>query len=224
MLTPAAPAQFELIGPGSSLEVANTLGFWSYTAWPATTLDLSFGTVERARQPVLWRIRMPNDGAEVSSSLTSVAAGLRASWSRLDDLEQQLTSTRGIIRAVSALAGDHRAFGQRCQAFLTGAAETLERHAWIQTYIDDRCIGWTIIPLIGQVCSVVPGTLARLQSPLHTQALDVAIRSRIALIRMLALIARAAALLAAAVSTPFGPILAVIEAWKLVDHAWRGAQ
>ena len=101
--------------------------------------------------------------------------------------------------------------------FLDRLRRLIANYAWVETYGGERRIGWTVVGWTGDTDTWQPALSLPLEAELHQRALDLALRSRLTMIRLFVLAARGAIILSRAIATPLGPVLAVPAAWRFIQ-------
>jgi hypothetical protein len=105
-------------------------------------------------------------------------------------------------------------------AVLATARRMCAYPAWVETSAAGQLFGRTVVSWTGEQVSVWQASPAHRDVFAHIRVLDLAIRTRAAFLRMVAVVARAAKVLTA-LATPLGPVLALPAAWKFVDEVVR---
>lgn len=95
--------------------------------------------------------------------------------------------------------------------------QDLNSYASVQTRIGNQLIGTTVVTWLGDMQIIWRAGVSLEQMRLHQQALDIALASRAKMLRMLALTMRGAALLAASIASPIGPIMTLPAAWRFIN-------
>jgi hypothetical protein len=228
--------QFELVGAGAAAVVFDTLGLWAPVESGSSP---GFGQSPASDEPLLWRVRLADDRAGASGQLAQAADQLGAGNRALSDAERRLgfsaiqTAGQGQAERIVArsaagwcerLAAARRdltemwaELGRGCWSFFRGIGDTLRRAGWVQTFLNRRRVGWSVVTLArGRVDTVLRSGLANWQVHVHQRAIELALFSRAALVRLFGLVLRAAAAVPALAATPAAPILALIVGWRLV--------
>ncbi|NJN19615.1 MAG: hypothetical protein HC822_26930 [Oscillochloris sp.] len=123
--------------------------------------------------------------------------------------------------SASDSGADWKAAGERFQAFIAQIQDTIGNYAVVETRQQQRLIGRSSAGWSGDLRTLVISDLTPEQRELHLRTLGLALRSRAALLRTFAMITRGAAIVATAISSPAGPLLAMPAAWKFVDELLR---
>jgi hypothetical protein len=227
--TNAGTPQFVLVGPEGTPAVADVLDIWTGRLVPTPGGDLSFDSGEERGpvQAVSWNVTLPSDEAAALGAIVGAHARLARGLGALSALDQEPSGHGALLGKVEGLMSEGREhwqlFQQQCAEFLQGVAATFG-NSGVQTHLGAIRIGWSSIPMLGQIATVLPAGLDRQRITLHMCAVDLAVRSRVALLRILALIARYAGLAAALMNTTVNPLSGVLAAWRLVHGTWRGAR
>jgi hypothetical protein len=225
--------QFELVGAGAAAVVFDTLGLWAPVEAGSSQMveQAAFGPL--ADEPLLWRVQLADDRAGASGQLAQAADQLGEGSKALRDAERRLgfsalQTARVVARSAAGwyerLATASRdltemwaELGQGCWSFFRGIGDTLRRADWVQTFLDRRRVGWSVLTLShGRVQTVLRSGLASWQVHVHQRAIEMALFSRAALVRLLGLVLRVAAAVPALAATPVAPVLALIAGWRLV--------
>lgn len=222
---------FELITSTTATPmVTDLMGLWRPTvAVAGADRELVFGT-EHATPgvvpPTLWRVSLGELSDATNVTLVQANARLLAAQDHLERVES--ATVRGALRIAAILRdiqremANVRAHVDACLAFLATARDAFRRDAAIETLMAGRRVGWSRVPLLGSVDTIVSAPLDRRHTDLHLQVVDLSLRSRAAMMRMLVILVRCAGILMVAVSSPLGPVLGVAAAWRLVNSARWG--
>jgi hypothetical protein len=137
-----------------------------------------------------------------------------------------LTSLREVNEPVAF--GLREQFGSAGQAGLLSFESAIQRlgqfiaqYARVDTQIEGQLVGSTVVGWTGSVCTIWRDPPDATLVELHQRTLELALESRAALIRTLAVAVRGAVILAtlpALATTPAGAILALPAAWKFVNQ------
>lgn len=104
------------------------------------------------------------------------------------------------------------------QAFLNQIQRMVGYAAWVETSIEGRWVGRTIVGWSGDQRTAWQERVEVEQFSLHRQSLDQAVRSRTAIIRMLAITTQTAVKISTLISVPGGALLALPAAWRYVQQ------
>lgn len=107
---------------------------------------------------------------------------------------------------------------EQFQTFVNQVFDTVANFAVVETRVGGVLIGRTSVGWGGDTRTLMAAGVTADQALLHRRTLALALRSRAALLRSLAVITRGAGIVATAVSSPAGPLLALPAAWKFVDQ------
>jgi len=215
---------FDVLGGGSIAAATDVLGPWAARPSPEPSEGLSdvvFAAgdplLDPALEELIWRVRLSRDRALADRHVSSAEAGLEFTRNAVARAERRMALPMPAAALANSSAEDTRS----CRAFLDSAGALLSPRARVQTYVETRLIGWTILPVVGQVRTAVDTRVDARAIQLHLRAVDLTILSRATLMRLLLLIARAAARWSAALATPLAPAAGVVAAWKTADDILR---
>lgn len=149
---------------------------------------------------------------------------------QLDPAEQTLLSA--VLDASDASAdvsfgiGDDIVAGwaaadQHLRRFMQHNLRNIVHAAWIETSIGERLRGRSVIGWGGDTDTVWETQIPATELRLHRRSVDLALGSRLALIRSFGLAGRGAAIVATAVSSPIGPVMALPAAWRFINDLAR---
>jgi hypothetical protein len=210
---------FDVLSNGAIVAVAEVLGPWA-PGQVVGAADVSFSAADMTQdQPLeepVWRVRLSRDRTLAVQGVTSATTHAESTRDAVMRAERLLT--RPVSLATLPPTAEDTG---RCQAFLDGASALLSPRARVQTYVETRLIGWTVLPLVGEVHTVVDTRIDAQAVQLHMRAVDLTILSRTTLMRLVLLIARSAARWTAAMATPLAPAAGVVAAWKTIDDIMR---
>lgn len=191
----------------------NLLGIWSTTAAP----------VPASRGPLAWQVSVPDLAPTL---LARASARLLARGRTLDALDAALgrreLSVEAALRAARAELRNMRQTLEQYLAFVWRATDALDLDALVETRIGERAIGWTRLPVVGPVQTVLSATISPAEADLHRRAVDLVARTRATMARGLVVLLQSAAILLTAISSPVGPLIAAVAAWRLVKRALEG--
>lgn len=234
-------ATFTLLDPTPG--AASPPGPWA--ARPASAASFSLGGPE-AGAPV-WSAQLSDDPQQARAELTAAAAGLERQERALDgavermargarggasfsaagqpaperELQLVLEELRRPPGAASFSLGGEPARWEQAQAqfraFSAQVGEALRSYAIVETrtsaLVGRTSVGWT-----GSMRSLVLAGISPEQAELHQRTLGLALRSRAALLRTFVTVTRGATIVATAISSPAGPLLALPAAWRFVSQ------
>ncbi len=206
----------------------------------------SFVAGEQAE--MVWQARLPADLVAAQIALQQATAQLLAHEAALATVEQRLqraitgavsfgptlpqaeqTLLNLIARAQSMPDGVSFGLGDEIQsrwqaaqeqiiAFGAQAREALSAYATVETMQEGQLIGRTRINWHGDARSILRARIDPTQIALHQRTLALALRSRAGLIRMIGLVGRGAAIVAAMLTAPAGAVLALPAVWQFVQE------
>ena len=107
------------------------------------------------------------------------------------------------------------------QRVLTQLEQSVGHYAWVETDVGGQLVARTAIGWLGDMQTVWRDRCAAADRELHGRSLNVALTSRRALVRMVGVTARGAALLVslpALLTTPVGALIAVPTVWRFVSQ------
>ena len=107
---------------------------------------------------------------------------------------------------------------EQLQAFVGRLRHSISQYAWVETRLQGRLLGWTILGWTGAVDTLWQAGLSSAQAALHERAVALALASRETLIRTLVVVAQAALTLSVLLTTPGGAVLALPAAWKFINQ------
>lgn len=119
-------------------------------------------------------------------------------------------------------------------AALSEAAGQLERvlqnfnrqvlnYAWVETLAENRLAARTVVNWLGDSTTYWQPGASAAQQAAHRRSLELALESRAASLKMVLTAASLAGTLALAVTTPLGPLQALVLAWKFVNDVIQPA-
>jgi hypothetical protein len=217
-----------------------------WAARPAPAASFSAGAGPEAGAPV-WSAQLPEDAAEARAELAAAASGLERQERALDEaiarmarsarggasfaaaqpapereLQLVLEELRRPRGAASFSAGGEPPRWEQAQAqfraFSAQVTETLRGYAVVETRVSVALVGRTSVGWTGNMRSLVVANISPDQDDLHRRTLGLALRSRVALLRTFVTVTRGAAIVATAISSPAGPLLALPAAWSFVSQ------
>jgi hypothetical protein len=205
---------------------AGMLGIWSDEADPT---DITFSTptdVEHRDAEAVWQVHLPAEEA--------------SAWRLLDHGQQVLERTRnqvtGLPAAVDGWFSDRTLHDQGVEIAFSVETRTVEQEvedavekigqlvrvgaptAWVETHVAEQLLARSRISVAGDLTTVVFAADRGDSLAGHERSLALVTASRIAAVRAAAATVRAAAAIAARLSLPGGPLLALPLAWRLLRH------
>jgi hypothetical protein len=232
---PAAPC-FELSIRSAEDPASDLLGLWaSPVGDPAR--------YAAAGEPTRWMVHLPTDPALAMRVLATADEDLTASLRRLPVAKDKLAAVldpeptwafnsqrsdaEGMLAAWlydDQISYDTGAAGRRvtpamlgdCAAFIDRIRTACSPTAVIETLSGDRLVGRSRLALDGNAGTVVRSDRGANDTRLHGQAVALAASSRVALVRVLGLAARAAVAISVRLVLPGGPLLALGPALRFV--------
>jgi hypothetical protein len=116
------------------------------------------------------------------------------------------------------LVGGWQQATNRFQAFVDQLLKSVGHYAWVETCIQEQCLGRTGVGWTGDTNTVWRQGLNTEQVELHQRTLTLALESRDTLIRTFVLAARGAVQLSILLTMPGGALLALPAVWKFVNQ------
>jgi hypothetical protein len=104
------------------------------------------------------------------------------------------------------------------RSFAAQAREAITNLAVVETRSGNLLIGRTSVNWSGDMRTLWPIALEPGQAALHQRTLNLALESRLAMLRTFILVLRGAGLVAQAVSSPIGTVTAIPAAWKFISE------
>jgi hypothetical protein len=117
--------------------------------------------------------------------------------------------------------GDLAAAQERFQAFIQQVQDAVGNFAVVETRRGQALIARTAVNWTGDMRSLVGAGLSAEEEGLHRRSVNLALRSRAALLRTFAAVMRGAAIVALMASSPLGAARALPAAWRFVDDLLR---
>lgn len=231
-------ARFEVIDPRDGPAPP---GPWETRAAPATSFALG-----EAVAP-LWRVSLPADAvaaaaelAEAEGELARQAAAVAAAPVRLRALAVRGGAAsfgatagpearlQGLIGASAGRAGASLSTGgdgqgelqaaqERFGAFVQQVQDAVGNLAVVETRLEGRLVARSSVSWTGDLRALLGAGLAVAELELHRRSLGLATATRVALLRMFAVVMRGAAIVAVMASSPAGVVYALPAAWRFVD-------
>ena len=232
-------ARFQLIVPDEAL-APGVLGLWQ--AEPA---PVSFARGAEQPAALRWQVDLPADrraaaaavaeqesllrwerltlAQEAPRRLQAAAIGRSASFAT--DLAQP---ERDLAVWMQAMSGGRSFFpgeewlkdwqetAQQAQAFVQQVQRSLAYYAWVETSVEGERVAHTAVQWLGGVATKWQAGQDRQRVALHRRAVALAVDTRTTWVRAFLLAAQGATILAAALGTPGGPLLALPAALKFV--------
>jgi hypothetical protein len=230
-----APPSLDLAVGSAEASAFDLLGLWS------GPVGDSVGQAA-APQPTRWMVHLPTDPALATRVLATADERLGASLRRLPAAKDRLaalldpqpswtvTGRSGAEEALAAWLHDGQVSfaggavgGRVTPALLDDCAALIDRvrtacapTAVIETVSGERLVGRSRLGLGGNVGTVVRSDRGVNDTRLHERAVALAASSRVALVRVLGLAARAAVAISVRLVLPGGPLLALGPALRFV--------
>jgi hypothetical protein len=110
---------------------------------------------------------------------------------------------------------------ERLHELLDQVQQFVAYFAWVETTVEGRLIGRTVVRWSGNMETTWRSGVSPEQVALHRRALDLALASRRALMRIVSLITQLAARLARVVAFPVGTVLAMPAVFNFIDQIIR---
>ncbi len=214
--------------------------------WQTLVIGNAFSTGDQP--DVVWQARLPDDALAAQAAIRSAMSQLDAQEQALATVEQRLRQVVDGSVSFSTtlpLAEQHllawvsmreqppegASFGLRDEvqerwqvaqerfiALSTQVCETLGSYATVETIHGSRLIARTRVNWFGDVQSWLVTDITPVQATLHYQTLTLTLRSRAALLRIIGLVGRGAALIATMVASPVSALMALPVAWQFVQE------
>jgi hypothetical protein len=234
-------AVFVVIESSSSPTVVTPPG-----PWQPLVIGSAFSTGDQP--DVIWQARLPDDALAAQSAIRSAMSQLDAQEHALATVEQRLRQVvDGAVSfgTTLPLAEQHllawvsmgeqppggASFGLRDEvqerwqaaqeqfiALSTQVCESLRSYATVETIHGSRLIARTRVNWFGDVQSWLVTDITPVQATLHHKTLTLALRSRAALLRIIGLVGRGAALIATMVASPISALMALPASWQFVQE------
>lgn len=148
----------------------------------------------------------------------SFAAGLPAPERELLLVLEDMRQPRGASFSTSAAALHLEQAQAQFRAFAAQVRATLGNYAVVETRVAAALVARSSVSWTGSMRSLLLAGISADQHELHRRTLALALRSRAALLRTFATVTRGAAIVATAISSPAGPLLALPAAWRFVSQ------
>jgi hypothetical protein len=143
------------------------------------------------------------------------ASGMAAPERDLAVWVQGMNGARSFFPGEDWLKG-WRETAQQAQAFIQQVQQSLAYYAWVETSVAGQRIGRTAVQWGGDVSTQWQAGQDPQRVALHRRAVTLAVDTRTTWVRAFLLAAQGAAILAAALGAPGGPLLALPAAVKFV--------
>ncbi len=192
-----------------------------------------------------WRVQLPESVDAAQSILQTQSLAIQRGESALAQAEQRLArlghAGEGVsfaapagpeaelLRALNTLQPTvsfglfgKEAIGEQLenltqwQSFLDQVRNMVTHYARVETQVAGTLVGQTAIGWTGDFESIWAPSVALASMQLHHQSVHLALASRLALVRMVTIVATGAAGLALALSIPGGQLMALPAIWKFV--------
>jgi len=224
--------------PGFQLEYAGStgpdpaaLGPWQTTAPPtpeAATTSFSSVFGGQRSTPVSpvpeWRALLPADRRLAALQLANAEGAVETTRLALPVAFRRLQGIARIPEQLASLAPAWEQAVQGCSAFLERVKMALASLASVRTRVGAVFSAWTVVRWPAGLTTVQRAGLSPEDADLHRRAVRLALSTRATILHTLVLVVRGAGVLATAVSSPVGPLLALPAAWRLIDDVQgRGA-
>lgn len=182
---------------------------------------VSFGAPGEAASPqaAVWRVDLPTDAGQADLLLDGMAAELTRVEAALQDLPEQLAVELPGEEMVS-FAGpspEKQAAGAAFQQALEKVTRQFLYLAWVETRVDGVLLARSVMDWNGDLVTgwVDPSGERQAQ---HFKSLQVALSSRLALLKLILTVIREAGRISALAANPAGLILALPSAWRLASQ------
>jgi hypothetical protein len=237
-------AEYGFSVSGVDLPGANDL-FGVWTMVPKTT-GVSFdANAPAAPADPTWRVQLPESADAAQAILQTQGLAIRRGESALAQAEQRLArlghAGEGVsfaapagpeaelLRALNTLQPSvsfglpgKEAIGEQLEnlaqwrSFLDQVRNMVTHYARVETEVAGVLVGQTSVGWTGDFESIWTLGVASASMRLHHQSVHLALASRLAFIRMVAIVATGAAGLALTLSIPGGQLMALPAVWKFV--------
>ncbi len=217
------------------------LGLWDVAA-PAPALEAVTFSAQAIPEPPTWRIALPGDATQAAawlrrqqraldlaqSDLARAESELRrfdpaaVSFSPTERLAQPKTALHRAVMAQSAVAfgrapaesEDDASTRHQFEGFVTQVQRMVAQYARIETVCGGTPIAQTTVGWTGNFTTRWPVAAPSTHIPLHRQAVQTALGSRLALIRLAAIVAGGAVGLTVKAAVPGGQLLLLPAVWR----------
>jgi hypothetical protein len=237
-----ARATFDLLVGSAEKPTPDLLGLWSASA------D-SGGPLEEL-ESCAWRVDLPRTPRSAGQHLAAAGQQLIGSLRRLPAVRDELAGLTGTEpspafgvdtgearRTLSVWLDGALSYGNisgspglpqhtvdNCRALVHRVRVACLPIAEVETQVGDSLVGWSRLALGGGVTTTVRSSRTVAEMRLHQQAVELAVSSRLALLRIVGLAARAAAAVSVRLVLPGGPLLALGPVLKFVHDAMARRQ
>lgn len=198
------------------MQAAESLLGWSLQE--PETGEVSFGLHDpgEADYALLWRRSYSaNDDQSLQQAVLAEQQAART-LSSLDELDANLDqiARRAVNAQVSFGAGTEDDAG--AAKVLERLGNALTRLAWVETQVDGALVGRSAIGWTNKTETFWHSSAGAGSLELHSRSLSAAVTSRLALLRLAVITARAAVKIAAMTALPGGAVAALPLAWKTI--------
>ena len=213
-------------------------GIW--VSAPETGLSFAANAPGEPSPPV-WQIALPAQPAAARALLSAQQEALQRSLVNLHMAEQRLNKLdsdlsfsaeagpeaelQAVMRAIpfgtsfsvdDAQAQDQKSIAARWRAFVAQVDQMLSQYARVETKVDELLIGHTAVGWTGDFETTLTAAANPTAAKLHRQAVQLALASRTAMLRLLIVISTGAAKLALRLAMPGAQILLLPAIYKFV--------
>lgn len=236
-------AHFELTGVALP-DGEDPLGLWDVAAPPPVLEAVAF-SAQAAPEPPTWSIALPGDAAQAVAWLRRQQHALTLAQGDLARAESELRrfDPDGIAFSSAAPLGREKeslrrsleaarapvAFGRapaetedeattrrQFEGFVAQVQRMLAQYARIETTLGGAPVALSSVSWTGNFTTRWPASAPPAHITLHRQAVQTALGSRLALVRLAAIVAGGAVGLTVKASIPGGQLLLLPAAWKFV--------
>jgi hypothetical protein len=116
------------------------------------------------------------------------------------------------------LVGGWQQATDRFQAFVDQLLKSIAHYAWVETCVQDQCLGRTGVGWTGDTSTVWRQGLSTEQVELHRRTLTLALESRDTLIRTFVFAVQGAVQLSVMLTMPGSALLALPAVWKFINQ------
>ena len=213
-------------------------GIWAYA--PETDLSFAANAQSESSAPV-WQIGLPANRESAETLLSAQQDALQRSLLNLNLVEQRLDSMESDL-SFSAAAGpeaelqaamhdvtyglsfsagademqERQGITGRWRDFVAQVDQLLDQYASVETRVDEQIIGRTAVGWTGDFETTLTAAANPKSAELHKQAVQLALASRTAMLRLLIVISTGAAKLALRLAVPGAQILLLPAVYKFV--------
>jgi hypothetical protein len=177
------------------------------------------------QQPDLqvWRADLPEDVALAGSLLAM--CNTRLEWTGAQLSEAAAAAKRAALAAPVEFAAPGKSvpmWWQEACDDLVGLAGQVSRvfspTAVIETRVGDEMVGRSLVGLRGNVHTTWRSGCGQADALLHETTVALALSTRVALLRTIAVVTGAASVIAVRLALPGGPLLALPATWRLIQR------